>query len=367
VYHRSLLKILAVFCATLPFLECAPTVRPDYAKETEGFELPGSREKRPGTATVYVARPSLVGKWAPFHIFAENARIDSLEVGSTRGAEHIWFAINPGKHRLISVAENTAIAETDFQADSTYFFRQDARPGFFMARNELMPTDSLEGKYNVKITQPGKSLKRELAVSQAMRSGGSHISARGLHVSVAFDFGGVTGGLQSRSGLVNDNGDKATTDKVGVDLDLRYYIWDRLAIEARTGGLWGHANAPKTKPMDFTNAWSSDWGLVGVPWQTESGLGLLQFGLAAGFNYTRLALAKEFKDFVSASGAFVFNNDAATGIGWYAGPDFRILMKNGFLIHSDLRYIKEKPRFPKGEADFDADEIIAGIGLGYKF
>ncbi|HKP94225.1 MAG TPA: hypothetical protein VJ385_00575 [Fibrobacteria bacterium] len=365
--NRTIFAIPALFCACLPFLGCAPAALPDLQKETEGFVLPGAKARIPGMATVYVARPSRYASRVSFNVFAENTRIDTLEAGSNKAGQHIWFSLNPGRHRLFSVAENTAMVELDFQADSTYFFRQDVTAGFIMARNHLSETDSLEGKYNVKITEPGTMLRTKLVATEKMRNGGRSTRSQGLHVLADFRIGSVTGGLQKRSGLVNDDGDKANVEKIGFTIALRYFFFDRMGIHVGTGGLWGRATASGTEPMGYTNAWSTDLGFVAVPWQMEAGKGVLQLGVAAGLDYTRLAFAEEYKDFVESQQDFRFNDDAGSGIGWYAGPELQWLMGNGFLARCDARFMQENPRFPKGSRDFDGSEILIGFGLGFRF
>jgi hypothetical protein len=358
---------IAVFPACIAFMGCAPTAHPDMAKEIEGFELPGAKERPEGMAGVYVSRPGGPGGFVRFNVFVENPLIDSLEAGSTKGGQHIRFSINPGRHRLYSIAENTAMVERDFKADSVYFFRQDPRMGLLLARNELVETDSIEGVYNVKTTAEGRMLRDKLVVDEGMRTGGSPRSARGLHLFADFGFGGMTGGGQSRSGLVTEEGKEASTSKAGLSLGMRWFFSEYAGLHARTGILWGQATAPNVKPMNFTDAWSSDLGLVLVPWRGEAGIGTLQLVLGGGLNFTRLTIAQDYQDFIEANQDFTFFDDAAAGFGWYAGPEFQIIMRGGFLLRTEVRFLQENPQFPKGNKPFDGSQILGGMGLGYAF
>lgn len=342
-------------------------MREDMLKEIDGFELPGNKDKAPGTATVYITRPSGTGSYVRFDVFPENARIDSLEAGYNNGNQHIWFSINPGKHRLLSVAENTAEIEKDFKADSTYFFNQDALPGFIMPRNALRETDSVEGKFNVKNTSEGTMLRNKLNVSDDMRSGGEPMDPRGVEFLADFKFGGMTGGLQSRSGLVSDKGDNASIGKTGFGLALRYYFLANLGVSAETGGLWGNATAPGTKAMSYIREWSTNAGLVLVPFNQSLNSGFIRYAVSGGLNYTRLAFSDEYITFTETHSDFHFYDDAGSGFGWYAGPEIEVVLKRGLIVHFGGRFYQEDPKFPKGTRAYTGNQFLGSVGLGYRF
>jgi hypothetical protein len=153
-------KLMASLAFSFLIAGCAGVSRQDMLKESEGFQLPGDADKVPGKAMVYVVRPSAVGTLVRFNVFVDNTKEDSLEAGFNRGAQHFWFTVAPGPHKLLSVAENTADMEIDFKADSVYYVRQDAKMGIVMARNNLVQIDEVEGKYNLKKTKLG-TVKRK--------------------------------------------------------------------------------------------------------------------------------------------------------------------------------------------------------------
>jgi hypothetical protein len=151
------LAILFYFLAT--FVGCAVS-RPEMLKETEGYSLPGGLDREPGKAMVYIVRPSSVGTLIRFNVYVDDVNKDSMEAGYNRGNQYFYFNIGPGKHKLFSVAENTADMELTFNADSIYFVRQDAQMGIVMARNSLAVVDSVEGRYYVKKASPGTSKRK---------------------------------------------------------------------------------------------------------------------------------------------------------------------------------------------------------------
>jgi hypothetical protein len=156
---RVLFRLAAYFAlasmAAAFLAGCAGVSRREMLGETAGFALPGEADREPGKATIYVVRPSPVGSQSPFAVFVEDAGAAEMQAGETRGSQHVYFHLGPGKRKILSLAENTAAIEIECQADSVYFLRQDARMGMVAARNALVWMEALEGRYLVKRTHPG--------------------------------------------------------------------------------------------------------------------------------------------------------------------------------------------------------------------
>ncbi|HSD36690.1 MAG TPA: DUF2846 domain-containing protein [Rhodocyclaceae bacterium] len=127
---------------------CASVPTPDEMKsQVAGFALPKLPES--GKAIVYVVRPSGVGPLIRFNVFVDDQE-DASEMGYTRGSQYIYFNLKPGKHKILSKAENWAEAEVDAKAGDIIFIQQDASMGFLMARNSVMSIPDYQGKYHVK-------------------------------------------------------------------------------------------------------------------------------------------------------------------------------------------------------------------------
>jgi hypothetical protein len=86
-----------------------------------------------------------------------------------------------------------------------------------------------------------------------------------------------------------------------------------------------------------------------------------------GLNYTRLAFAKDFKDFVEAQAPVQVYDEAATGTGWYAGASFRTLTRLGFIGELGGRYEATYPRFPGAQKNFSGEFLSFELGVGYLF
>jgi len=131
---------LVTGCAGLPSQE-------EMKAQVAGFTLPKLPEA--GKAIVYVVRPSSVGALIRFNVFIDDQE-DASEMGYTRGSQYIYFNLKPGKHKIMSKAENWAEAEVDAKAGDIIFIQQEATMGFLMARNSVMSIPDVQGKYHVK-------------------------------------------------------------------------------------------------------------------------------------------------------------------------------------------------------------------------
>jgi len=138
-------------CATLP----SPEV---MRAEVTGFQLPKLPD--PEKAIVYVVRPSELGTVVRFNVFLDD-QADSSEMGFTRGGQYIHFNVSPGKHRLLSKAENWAEMEIDAKAGEVLFVQQEPTMGLLFARNNIMRIEELPGKYQVKTLKLGTILKSD--------------------------------------------------------------------------------------------------------------------------------------------------------------------------------------------------------------
>lgn len=141
---------LIVGCSTLPSEK-------DMAKQVSNYKLPYKANKN--EALVYVVRPSGLGTIVRFNVFLDDKE-DSSEMGYTRGSQHIYFYVNPGKHKIYSKAENWSEIDGNFEAGKTYFIRQDVSMGFLMARGSLKNENSVKGKYYMMKTSKG-TIKKE--------------------------------------------------------------------------------------------------------------------------------------------------------------------------------------------------------------
>jgi hypothetical protein len=156
--RRTAVLALLVSSAVL-FTGCATVPAPEAMRaEIAGFSLPKKPES--GQAMVYVVRPSSLGALIRFNVFLNDQEPKS-EVGYTRGGQHIFFAVPPGTHRILSKAENWAEVQVTLKAGEVAFIQQDPSMGVIMARNTLLVVDEVTGTYQVKKTNLGTLLPAE--------------------------------------------------------------------------------------------------------------------------------------------------------------------------------------------------------------
>lgn len=192
------------------------------------------------------------------------------------------------------------------------------------------------------------------------------ISAQGPQFLVKAFIGNVTSGPQDQPGLINEKGKESESDRIEFHLIVRYYISDFFGFETETGYLGGNVVADDTKPMSYTDGWSSNAGISFIPVHTMLKEDYLQIALSAGLNYTTLKFNTEYVNFVEQHSDIEFYNASASGMGYYAGFDFRFLRDNGLLTDFGIRFSNENPQFPAGTEPFWANTLTFGIGIGFK-
>ena len=149
--HGKLLLALLVLVLITGCAAKAPSTASMQA-ELEGYVLPQVPAENEGL--VYVVRPEMLGTLVRFNVFLNDQEPES-EVGYTRGSQHIYFPVSPGRHTVYSKAENWASVDIDVAPGETVFLRQHANMGVIMARNSLSLLGELEGAYFVKETRLG--------------------------------------------------------------------------------------------------------------------------------------------------------------------------------------------------------------------
>lgn len=157
--HIRSLRATALIAIVALMTACASLPSPEQMRtEVASYQLPKLPED--GKAIVYVVRPSGLGGLIRFNVFV-NDQQPASEVGYTRSSQYIYFNLAPGRHKILSKAENWAEAEVDAKAGDIVFIQQEPAMGLVMARNSLFALKDYEGKYHVKTLTLGTILKTE--------------------------------------------------------------------------------------------------------------------------------------------------------------------------------------------------------------
>ncbi|QOY54909.1 DUF2846 domain-containing protein [Candidatus Sulfurimonas marisnigri] len=155
-----ILKAVLLIGLVLVFTGCGKKALPPVdvmEKEVAGFTLPKLPEE--GKALVYVVRPEFLGMAIKFNVYIDD-KMDSSEMGYTKGQEYIYFNVTPGKHKILSLAENWDAIDIDLKAGDIVFLEQEPKMGVLYARNKLYgDIGILGGKYRVKTLSIGNIKK----------------------------------------------------------------------------------------------------------------------------------------------------------------------------------------------------------------
>lgn len=146
---------LLMFASLLTGCVTIPT-REEMSAAVSGYELPKQTDGE--YALLYVVRPSGFGAVIRFNVFLDDKE-DSSEMGYTRGGQYIYFYVTPGKHKILSKAENWAEFDIDAKPKETVFLKQNVEMGFIIARNSIEQLQEVEGKYFVKNAEVGTIIK----------------------------------------------------------------------------------------------------------------------------------------------------------------------------------------------------------------
>lgn len=92
-------------------------------------------------ALVYFVRPAFSGYAIKFHVTC-----DEKSIGSTNGKRFLFAYIEPGTHKFISKAENSAELFLKVEAGKTYFIEQKPKMGLLYTRNAIEVVDEVKGR-----------------------------------------------------------------------------------------------------------------------------------------------------------------------------------------------------------------------------
>lgn len=136
---RRSIPIAVLASALLAGCASVPKATPELDLAAKQFQPP-----KPGNAAVYVYRNESMGAAVRMSVL-----LNGQHVGDTGARSFLYFWVAPGKHQLVSKAENDSILELDAKAGSTYFVWQEVKMGIMSARSKLQLVDEAAGKAGV--------------------------------------------------------------------------------------------------------------------------------------------------------------------------------------------------------------------------
>ncbi len=99
---------------------------------------------KPGKANIYVYRNESLGGGVPMSV-----TLDGMMMGQSGPKTYFLFEVEPGRHVIQSIAENTTSVAFDTEAGKNYFAWQEVKMGLWMARSLLQIVDETTGRKGV--------------------------------------------------------------------------------------------------------------------------------------------------------------------------------------------------------------------------
>ncbi len=98
----------------------------------------------PDKATIYVYRNETFGA-----AIAMKVAIDGEHVGTTAANTYLLLMVEPGRHQVASLAENTSTVDIDARAGQNYFLWQEVKMGVWSAGSKLQLVDAAKGQEEI--------------------------------------------------------------------------------------------------------------------------------------------------------------------------------------------------------------------------
>jgi hypothetical protein len=99
----------------------------------------------PQSAKLYIYRNEFMGQAIKMPV-----ELDGKEIGKTISKSFLVATVAPGKHSLLSKAENDSSLEIDTEAGKNYYIWQEIKMGFLSARSKLQLVDAAQGQAGVR-------------------------------------------------------------------------------------------------------------------------------------------------------------------------------------------------------------------------
>lgn len=119
-------------CAT------APTASVEQDNKAKMFSI------SPNRSSIYIYRNESMGGAVKMDV-----ELDGKPVGFTKAKTYFALDVSPGKHSIVSKAENDSVLEVNTMAGKISYVWQEVKMGVMYARNKLQDVDETTGKAGV--------------------------------------------------------------------------------------------------------------------------------------------------------------------------------------------------------------------------
>lgn len=151
IFFAGALIVLLSGCASVPM---ASIERDSQAKT---FAV------KPGLSNIYVYRNESMGAAVKMDV-----ELDGKFIGQTAAKSYFALEVSPGKHILVSKAENDSSLEVNAEAGKNNFVWQEVKMGLVIARTKLQIVDEETGKAGIAECKLIESVQTNAAPQQAL-------------------------------------------------------------------------------------------------------------------------------------------------------------------------------------------------------
>lgn len=169
-------RILFAICFIVLLSGCAsvPMASSERDSQAKTFAV------KSGLSNIYVYRNESMGAAVKMDV-----ELDGKLVGQTMAKSYFALEVSPGKHTLISKAENDSILDVNAEAGKNYYVWQEVKMGFMYARNRLQLVDEAIGKAGVAESKLIESAFTTATSQQAISPGPETVIAKSSTAPVA--------------------------------------------------------------------------------------------------------------------------------------------------------------------------------------
>ncbi|MBN3815104.1 DUF2846 domain-containing protein [Paraburkholderia sp. Se-20369] len=137
----QLKKLIPLGVSLLILAGCASVPMGDPQRDAELKTFNAPQEK----AAIYVYRNESMGGAVKMPV-----TLDGKILGDTAAKTYLYSEVEPGRHQLVSKAENDSTLDVDTVAGKIYYVWQEVKMGIMYARNKLQLVDDATGQGGVK-------------------------------------------------------------------------------------------------------------------------------------------------------------------------------------------------------------------------
>ncbi|MEI8210277.1 MAG: DUF2846 domain-containing protein [Methylococcales bacterium] len=142
---KSSLRYFLTILIFAAFLSGCATVNMGDAKQDAALK---TFTVAPDKAGVFIYRNESIGAAIKMDV-----TLDGVPIGQTAAKTYLYKEIVPGKHTIVSKAENDSALDIDAKPGALVYIWQEVKMGLLYARTKLNLVDEVEGKKGVNETK----------------------------------------------------------------------------------------------------------------------------------------------------------------------------------------------------------------------